>query len=57
MADLGGYQDLWSGPTILEGPGWEGISALSISVWGSGDGGGWAGQLDADDLMVRVPSR
>jgi hypothetical protein len=56
-SDLGGYQDLWAGPTLLEGPGWEGITTLYVTVWGLGDGGGWAAQLDADDYTVRVPRR
>jgi len=50
-SDLGGYQELWTGSNVLQGPEWEGITTLSIGVVGLGAGAVW---LEADDFMVRL---
>jgi len=49
-SDLGGYEE-FTGPIVLQGPEWEGITTLTIGVVGLGNGGVF---LEADDFMVRI---
>jgi len=48
-SDLGGFQELLAGATVLQGPGWKGITALEVRLQATGFA--W---LEADDFVVRV---
>jgi len=50
-SDRGGYEPLWGGPTVLRGPGWKGITTLTLTLGVFGDDVAW---LEADDFLVRV---
>ena len=52
QSNLGGYEELnWAGPTLLKGPGWEGITELTLVIGIYGDD---VAMLDADNFMVRI---